>query len=197
MENKIQALTDKIYREGVEKGNEDARIIIEKAQQEAQVIVENARREAEATARAAQKAADELSENTHSELKLFAGQALNALKSEIVTVITTTIANQAVADSFADKDFMPAFLLKLAEQWDATEGGLVVGAADAEALKRYFTAKAKTLLDKGLVIEQVNGRQTQFTVAPADGAYKVGFGDEEFANYFKAFLRPQLVEMLF
>ena len=44
-------------------------------------------------------------------------------------------------------------------------------------------------------IEQVNGIKTLFTVSPADGSYKVNFGEEEFMNYFKAFLRPQLVEI--
>ena len=46
MENKIQELTDKIYREGVEKGNEEAQKLILKAQEEAKKIVENAQKEA-------------------------------------------------------------------------------------------------------------------------------------------------------
>ena len=33
MENKIQELTDKIYREGVEKGNEEAQRLIANAQE--------------------------------------------------------------------------------------------------------------------------------------------------------------------
>ena len=69
--------------------------------------------------------------------------------------------------------------------------------ADADGLKKYFAAQAKALLDKGVKIEQVNGNKTLFTVSPADGSYKVNFGEEEFMNYFKEFLRPQLVEMLF
>ena len=36
MENKIQELTDKIYREGVEKGNEEAQRLVNEAHQEAQ-----------------------------------------------------------------------------------------------------------------------------------------------------------------
>ena len=56
---------------------------------------------------------------------------------------------------------------------------------------------ADDLLDKGVKIEQVNGIKTLFSVSPADGSYKVNFGEEEFMNYFKEFLRPQLVEMLF
>jgi V/A-type H+-transporting ATPase subunit E len=46
-------------------------------------------------------------------------------------------------------------------------------------------------------IEQVNGKKALFTIQPADGSYKVNFGEEEFVNYFKEFLRPQLIEMLF
>ena len=42
MENKIQELTDKIYREGVEKGNEEAQKLIAKAQEEAKRIIEDA-----------------------------------------------------------------------------------------------------------------------------------------------------------
>ena len=40
MENKIQELTDKIYREGVEKGNEEAQRLISSAHEEAAKIVE-------------------------------------------------------------------------------------------------------------------------------------------------------------
>ena len=40
MENKIQELTDKIYREGVEKGNEEAQRLIANAQEEAKKIID-------------------------------------------------------------------------------------------------------------------------------------------------------------
>lgn len=36
MENKIQELTDKIYREGVEKGNEEAQRLVSEAQVQAE-----------------------------------------------------------------------------------------------------------------------------------------------------------------
>lgn len=96
MENKIQELTDKIYREGVEKGNTEAQKLIANAQDEAKKIVEDARKEAEAIVAASRKSADELAENTKSELKLFAGQAVNALKSEIATLVTDKIVNADV-----------------------------------------------------------------------------------------------------
>lgn len=196
MENKIQELTDKIYREGVEKGNVEAQKLIEKAQEDAKKIVEDAHKEAETILLNARKAADELAENTKSELKLFAGQAINALKSEIATLVTNQLVDADVKAFAANKDFLNAFIVALASKWSENEP-IVIGAADAESLKKYFAAKAKSLLDKGIKIEQVNGTKTFFTVSPADGSYKVNFGEEEFMNYFKEFLRPQLVEMLF
>lgn len=196
MENKIQELTDRIYREGVEKGNEEAKKLVEKAQDEANQIVENARKEADAIVAAARKSADELVDNTKSELKLFAGQALNALKSEIATVVTDKLVSADVKAFASNKEYLQAFIVALASKWSAEEP-IVISTADAEGLKKYFAAKAKQLLDGSVKIEQVNGLNTLFTVSPANGSYKVSFGEEEFMSYFKDFLRPQLVEMLF
>ena len=196
MENKIQELTDKIYREGVEKGNEEAQRLIANAQEEAKKIIEDARKEAESIVNSSRKSADELAENTKSELKLFSGQAVNALKSEIATMVTDKLITASVKDFAQDKDYLNAFIVALASKWSVDEP-IVISTSDAEGLKKYFTAQAKELLDKGVKIEQVNGNKTLFSVSPADGSYKVNFGEEEFMNYFKEFLRPQLVEMLF
>lgn len=196
MENKIQELTDKIYREGVEKGNEEAQRLISSAREEAAKIVDDARKEAESIIAAARKSAAETAENTQSEIKLFAGQAVNALKSEITTLLNNQVVTEAVKDFVADKEYLNKFIVSLAAQWSVNEP-IVISTTDAEGLKKYFAVKAKALLDKGVRIEQVNGTKALFSISPADGSYKVNFGEEEFENYFKDFLRPQLVEMLF
>ncbi|HJG77806.1 hypothetical protein [Phocaeicola barnesiae] len=196
MENKIQELTDKIYREGVEKGNAEAQRLVSEAQKEAQQMIEAARKEAEAILAEARKSADEMKENTQSELKLFAGQALNALKTEVTNLLTNETVTEAVKGFTANKDYLNKFIVALAIRWSANEP-IVISVQDADALTKYFTANAKTLLDKGVKIEQVNGIKTLFSIAPADVSYKVNFGEEEFENYFKEFLRPQLVKMLF
>ncbi len=196
MENKIQSLTDKLYREGVEKGNEEARRLVTNAQEDAQKIVAEARQEAERIIAASRKANEELTENTKSELKLFASQSVQALKSEIATMVTDKIVSASVKDFAQNKEYLSAFIVALASKWSVDEP-IVISTADADSLKSYFMTHAKALLDKGVAIEQVNGQPTLFSVSPADGSYKVNFGEEEFMNYFKEFLRPQLVEMLF
>ena len=196
MENKIQELTDKIYREGVEKGNQEAQRLIANAQEEAKKIIDEAHKEAESIVNSSRKSAEELVENTKSELKLFAGQAVNALKSEVATIVTDKLVTSSVKDFVQNNDFLNAFIVALASKWSVDEP-IVISTSDADSLKKYFSAHAKALLDQGVTIQQVNGIKTLFTVSPADGSYKVNFGEDEFMNYFKAFLRPQLVEMLF
>ena len=196
MENKIQELTEKIYREGVEKGNDEANRLISNAREEAAKIIEDARKEADAIILAARKNATEISENTQSEIKLFAGQALNALKTEVTSLLTNQVVSDAVKNFVSDKEFLNKFIVTLAEKWVSDEP-IVISTADAEGLKKYFATKAKEVLDKGVKVEQVNGIKSIFSISPADGSYKVNFGEEEFENYFKEFLRPQLVEMLF
>lgn len=195
MEKNIQELTEKMFRDGVEKGQAEAQRLIEEARRQAESIITEARKEAEATKLAAKKTADELDSNTRSELKLFAGQALNALKSEVATMVTDGVVKAAVKNVADDKEVMASFIARMAEQFGTK--GAVISTADAEGLKGFFAKNAKALLDKGVQINEVNGQKALFSIAPADGSYKMNFGEEEFENFFKSFLRPQLVEMLF
>ena len=193
---KIQELTEKIYREGVEKGQAEADRIIGEAKQTAEQIIAEAREQAKAIEAQAQKKAGELDANTKSELKLYTSQALNALKSEIANVLTDKVSKDAAANLAADKNFLGQFAVTLAGKWAENEA-VVLSSSEAESLKAYFAAQAKDLLDKGVTINKVNGKETMLSISPADGSYKVNFGKEEFEAYFKNFLRPQLIDMLF
>ena len=195
MENKIQELTEKIYAEGVEKGKAEADRLVCEAKESAAEIVKKAQAEADAIVAAAKKKAEELEANTRSEIKLYGAQAVGALKSEIATVVTDTIVKDAVKEALAG-DSVKAMLVKIAERWNSDEA-LVISTAEADELKAYFAKNAKALLDKGVEIKQVNGMKTLFSIAPADGSYKVNFGEAEFEAFFKSFLRPQMVELLF
>ncbi|MDR2472033.1 MAG: hypothetical protein LBD53_00535 [Tannerella sp.] len=196
MDTNIQEITEKIYREGVERGNEEAAKIVAAAREKETAILKEADNKAQEIIAAAEKKAADLRKNTEAELKMFASQALEALKSEAANLITGKITAQNVKAATADVGFMQKVILETAKEW-AKNGQAVISAANAQALKDYFVANAKMLLDSGLIIAQVNGKPTSFTLAPADGSYRISFGDDEFIAYFKDFLRPQLIEMLF
>lgn len=196
MDTKIQELTDKIYKEGVEKGNEEASRIIAEAVEKQNSILNSAQAEAQQIIFAAEKQSSELKKNAEAELKLFAAQYVEALKSEVANLINGKIATSNVKAIVSDKEFMQKIILEMAKEWVKKEA-LTIQSGDAESLTHYFEANAKYLLDKGVKIEQVNGKEASFTILPADGSYKVSFGETEFIAFFKEFLRPALVEMLF
>ena len=196
MDIKIQELTDKIYKEGVEKGNEEAGRIIAEANAQKQAILSEAEAEAKRIVAAAEKQATELKKNTEAELKLFASQSVEALKSEVVNLITGKITSSNVKAIVSDTAFMQKVVLEMAKEWVKKEA-LIIQTAEADSLTKYFEANAKNLLNNGVKIEKVNGHDASFTILPSDGSYKVSFGEEEFIAFFKEFLRPQIVEMLF
>lgn len=196
MNNKIQELTDIIYNEGVAKGQAQADQIIAQANDQAAKIVADAQKQADSLLAAARKEAADNAENVQKELRLHAAQAVEALKSEIATVVTDKIVQDSVKGFTADQKAFNEFMLRIAQEWGKNQQ-IEIKAQDADALTRYFTANAKALLDKGVKITQVNGQPAEFSIQPADGSYKVNFGTEEFMNWFKSMLRPQLVETLF
>lgn len=193
---KLEELTNKIYAEGVEKGNAEARDIVAKAEEKAKAIIAKAEQEAAAIVEKANKKAEETDAHTRSELRMYAEQSVNALKTEVANLLTGAITEANVKAATVDAKFMQGIITKMAEAM-AKEGKVEIDAKDAEALKKYFAANAKGLLDKGVTINEVKGLKTDFQIKPEKGGYKLAFGEREFVAYFQEFLRPQLVELLF
>ena len=140
--NTLQELTDKIYAEGVEKGKAEAATIVEQAQQKANEIIAAAEKEAARKLAEAEKKAAELDKNTRSELRLFAEQSVNALKTEVTNLLTDKITSDSVKAATADPKFMQKLIADLAAQLAKKGGEVVIEAKDADALSKYFAQNA-------------------------------------------------------
>jgi V/A-type H+/Na+-transporting ATPase subunit E len=198
MDNKLQELTEKLYNEGVAKGNQEAEKILATAQAEASNLVKQAKQEAQAIVEAAQKSAEELTKNTRTELQMASKQAISALSQEVTSLINGSIASASVKQATTDASFMQNLILSAVQNWATKQDLLVVvPEKDKSAVIDFFTAKAKALLDNGLAIESANNVKAGFQIGPKDGSYKVSFTEADFINFFKEFLRPKLVELLF
>lgn len=194
--DKIQELTSKLFNEGVEKGKAEADKILADAQAEGAKILSDAKKEADHIIASAKKEAAEIKSNTESELKLFSAQASEALKSEITNLVTDKLASSNVKAAVEDKAFMQKLIAELVTNW-AKDESLTIGVGSADELKKYIESNAKNLLDKGMKIESVNNLKSGFVLSPEDGSYKVKFSEEEFVEYFREFLRPQIQKLLF
>ncbi len=200
MQSKLQELTEKIYQEGVEKGNAEAQEIIEKAKADAAEIISNAKKEAEAIIEEAGKKAAETKSNTESEIKLSGKQSINALKQQIVDLINGDIASTTIKSTF-DKDFIKKIIETTLSNWaksgQSTDLMILLSKNDEKDLSDYFKKEAKKYIDKGVTVKYDSSIDTGFQIGPKDGSYRVSFTDNDFINFFKQYLRPKLVELLF
>jgi V/A-type H+-transporting ATPase subunit E len=134
MDVKIQELTDKIYREGVEKGNEEAGRIIAEANARKESILHDAEEEAAQIVAAAEKQAAGVKKSAESELKLFAAQFLEGLKNEVIDVITGKIITSNIRPLAKDQAYMQKMVLEMAKEWAGGNGGLTIQSSEAQAL---------------------------------------------------------------
>ncbi|MBN2610866.1 MAG: hypothetical protein JXB00_04840 [Bacteroidales bacterium] len=202
MQNKLQELTEKIYQEGISKGNAEAEKIIAEAKKEAENIISEAKQEADSLLKAAKKKSDEIKSNGDAELKLSSRQALAALKQQLTDLINGSVVSHAVSGAFGDKDFVRGIIETAIKNWNASSAGnmditLLVPENDEKSLREYFVKSAKELLDKGIEIKGDGAVKSGFQISPRDGGYKISFTENDFNNFFKQYMRPKLAELLF
>lgn len=196
MDSTIQALTDKVYNEGVLKGNAEAERLIAEAETRIANREAEAKQKAEEIIRSAQRQAEDIRQNTERELKLYASQLIETTRAAVVAELTGTIARDNVQALGVNPEFIQSFVLELVKGFDISRGVEIVG-ANAEKLEAYFASNARDLLERGLVIKSIAGKSAEFIIRPVDGSFKLQIGDSEFEELFKSFLRPQLAQQLF
>lgn len=196
MDSQIQALTEKVYQEGVLKGEQEAAKILADANAQAEQVERDARARAEQIIAEAQRSASELKSNIERELKLNASKLIEATKASIVDVLAGRIAGDSVQALTANPELLQRVVLEIAKGFDLKHG-VEITSNQAEELKAYFAQNAKALLEEGLTIKQVAGKATQYTIRPKNGSFKVEIGEQEFVELFKSILRPQLAQELF
>ncbi|TAJ15583.1 V-type ATP synthase subunit E [Marinilabiliaceae bacterium JC017] len=200
MQTKLQELTDKIYNEGVQKAHEEADSILKKARQEADSILANAKKESEKTIQNATKKAEELHRNMEAEMKLAASQAISALKQQIAGLVTLKVVEPGVKEVFSDQDYLQKLIESVVKGWTQTGNfdlNVVLPEAKQAELSAFFKNNLAAELNNGLTFGFEKNLKAGFKVGPKDGSYIISLSEEDFKNFFKAYLRPKTNELLF
>jgi V/A-type H+-transporting ATPase subunit E len=202
MQTKLQELTEKIYQEGVNKANEEAEKIINSAKKEADGIVSGAKKEAEDIVKDAKKEAEELKKNSMNELQLSARQLISDTQQKIVKLIEAEAVEPQIKDAFKDAKFTRDVVLEMVKNWDPKadkpiELKVLLPEKKQKEFEEVFKDKAKDILNKGLEISFSDKIKGGFKIGPKEGGYLISFTDEDFDNFFRAYLRPRLIEMLY
>lgn len=196
MENKLQELTRKIYSEGVEKATEEANLILDKAQKEADELKKQAAKQAEEIINEATKNAEEMKRNAQSEMRMSSKQAMSALRQQIATLVTAKVVDAPVKEAVSDKTFMGEMIGKALESF-SNSATLVMPKEDEKSLEKYFGKRLDDVLKSGVDVRFDDKIKGGFKIGPKDNSYLVSFTDEDFEAFFRSFMRPRSINLLF
>lgn len=201
MQDKLHELTEKIYREGVSKGKQEAEAIISEAKAESDKIIGQAEKEADAIIAAARKEADELKKNTESELKITFRHAVSSLKQETEKIIAARIVDEPVSEVFSDSNLIARLIETIAEKWNSAENEADIEAYIPAGMKKeieeYFAGSTHKALSAGIEIKPTKSMEKGFEIKPSGSDYKISVTEKDFISFIKEFLRPKLVDLLF
>mgnify|MGYP000922642417 FL=1 len=202
MEQKIQELTEKIYQEGVERGEQKANQIISEAEAKASGIISEAKAQAEKILADARSQAEELKRNTESELKLSGSQVLSAIKQQILDLVTAKVIEDSTTQVLADPSNVKDFISTVIQNWKVSSGEVprlevLLPAHKQEELQKSFEKSASDLLKKNIDLAFSKSIKSGFRIGPVGGSFRISLTDEDFQEFFKEYLRPRTRKYLF
>lgn len=200
MENKLQELTDKLYREGLSKGKEEGEAILAKANEKASAIIEDARQQAESILRKARKEAEDYKTKVEGDVKMAAVQSIQSTRKDIENLMVGKMTDKQVDSALSSADFVKEIIKAVATKFNAEEAvdlNVVLPESLRKDLEPFVAGElAKEL--KGGVTAQFSKKVTGgFTIGPKDGSYFISLTDETFKTLISDYLRPATRKILF
>jgi V/A-type H+-transporting ATPase subunit E len=200
-QNKIEELTRKIHREGLEKAQKEAEIILAEARKEATRILEEAEVEAEKTKSTAKTEAEDLSGRMHAELRTSMQRTLAHLKKQIAELIQAEVIKNPLAESMQSKELMSTLLETAIKNWNASsddqELKVLVPQDQLKKAEEHLKKNMLEALNKGLELKSDPSLKSGFEIQPSDGHYKINMSDEAFESLITEHFRKPIVDFLF
>jgi V/A-type H+-transporting ATPase subunit E len=199
--NKIEELTRKIHREGLEKAQKEAEIILAEAKKEAGRIREDALSEAEKIRSEARKEAEELSRRMHAELRTSMQRSLAQMKKQISELIQAEVIKKPLEESMNSKELMSRLLETTIRNWyacsDDHDLNVLVPEDHLESAEEHLKKTMLEVMNNGLVLKSDPAIKSGFEIQPANGHYKINMSDEAFESLIREHFRPRTLEFLF
>jgi V/A-type H+-transporting ATPase subunit E len=199
MEQKIAQLTEAIYREGVERGEAQAKKIGDDAQREAEKIIIAAKTEAAAIIAAAKLQAEDIRKNTAAETKLAGRQAISAIKQQIVDLVMTSLIEIPLAKALGEpatiKEFTAAAIKSWGGEMDSAE--LILPEALRKEIEASFQSGLQQILKGGMTLTFTKNFKSGFQIKPQGSGFKISLTDDDFGTFFKEYLKPKTRTLLF
>ena len=202
MQDKLQALTDRLYNEGLSKGKHDGEELVQKAQAEADRIIAYAKAEADRIITHANKEAEEMKTKVNADIKMAATQSIAVTKQEIEKMVVTKATTEGVKANMSNAAFVKELITSVVRAFNPQNASPVdLSLILPESLKAEVDPFVKNEIAKQFKTEvkvdyskKMNGG---FKVAPKGSGYVLQFTDDEFTQLIANYLRPATKKILF
>ncbi len=201
MQDKLQELTDRLYKEGLSKGKQEADALLAEARKQAADIVAEAKNEAEKIIGEARRESDELRVKAEGDIKMSASQTLSAIKEKIENVIEAKSIKDPVADSLDDTAFLQSLIKTVVESFRPDENAKPLEMVLPQAMKE----KMEDFLKNGISKECSSGLEVSFDrdlghgfkISRKDSGFFIDFSGDSFGKIISQYLRPKTRKLLF
>ncbi len=201
MSDKLKELTDRLYRDGVEKARNEAETILADAGINKDEIIRKAEMDAAAILEKGRKDADALRSRMESELAMAARQAEGALKQRIINILSDTVLTEGVQNALNDEALLNDLIVSTMGAW-ADDGkipeiSLVLSDSKKDLLIKGLKSSLKKQIDDGLSIEFSDRMKSGFRIESKDGSYAMSFTEKDFEEFFRSFIKEKTRAALF
>jgi len=123
---------------------------------------------------------------------------MNSLKQKVMTSLLANSLDKQTTAALQDSSFIQKLILEVLSKWSPeTSAVLTIPENKQKELEGFFKDSVKTVYQGKLKLDFSPVMKNGITIAPADGTFKLSFTDEDFANFFKSYLRPKAAQILF
>lgn len=200
MSNKLQELTDKLYKEGLSKGQEEGERLLGLAKQEAQQIRSQAEADAKAIIADAREQAAKMKSKAESDIKMASEQCLQATRKDIENILVSAICEDKIQSALSDIKFIKGIISAVAEKFSASETGemaIILPEALQGELEPWVNTELKKALSDGIQASFSKKVSGGFKIGPKDGSWFVSLTEETFKELIADYIRPVTRKILF
>ncbi len=202
MENKLQALTDKLYQDGLSKGKEEGERLLQEAKAQASRIVESAQEQAKEIVEKARKEAEDLKNNTLTEIKITSRQMISTLKEEVENHLMQRSLAPALHSAMEQVEFVQLVIVKAMECFKPAEhNGLSLELLLPEDYRnrfdKFLEGQLGADLKAGLEVKFDGELKGGFKIVNKTEGYQLSFTEEDFMALFEEYARPRIKQLLF
>ncbi|MBK8518186.1 MAG: hypothetical protein IPL55_18450 [Saprospiraceae bacterium] len=201
MEDRIQEITSKIYEEGVLQAREEAERILNETQKKADEALAEAHKKGDQIVESAKIKAGELEHNVREEIKYASHQAINSVKQKIADIITLKVTEEPLKELLDDKTYVAGLVTQVMQHWEKSAGSedfqLVFPAKMEKETNSIVLKKIHEQFGNNMKIDFSHKLENGFRISPAGYNYLISFSEEDFSLFFKQFLRPKTIQLLY